>query len=135
MSLDDHPTVRAVRARSSEPVRDVPVSSELIKDIARRCGADDVGIIEFERAAIAPQRDFIRKVYGRTRSLLAIVCHMNREPVRSPSRSVANEEFHSTYDHVNETARAIVRARSTSTASRPATRLPRSRWRWICRGS
>ena len=36
--------------------------------------------------------------------------YMNREPVRSPTRSVANEEFHSTYDHVNETARAIVRA-------------------------
>lgn len=110
MSLDDHPTVRAVRARSSQHVRDVPVSSELLKRIARECGADDVGIIEFDRAAIAPQRDFIRKVYGRTRSLLAIACHMNREPVRSPSRSVANEEFHGTYDHVNETARAIVRA-------------------------
>src|SRR5678810_529131 len=110
MSLDDHPTVRAVRARSSQPVYDAPVSSDLLKRIARECGADDVGIIEFDRAAIAPQRDFIRKVYGRTRSLLAIACHMNREPVRSPSRSVANEEFHSTYDHVNETARAIVRA-------------------------
>ena len=35
---------------------------------------------------------------------------MNREPVRSPTRSVANEEFHGTYDHVNETSRAIVRA-------------------------
>lgn len=109
MSLDDHPAVRAVRARNSQPVADVPVASDLIKRIALECGADDVGIIEFERAAIAPQRDFIRKIYGRTRSLLAIVCHMNREPVRSPSRSVANEEFHGTYDHVNETARAIVR--------------------------
>ena len=66
MSLDDHPTVRAVRARSSQPVYDAPVSSDLLKRIARECGADDVGIIEFDRAAIAPQRDFIRKVYGRT---------------------------------------------------------------------
>lgn len=134
MSLDDHPTVRAVRARSSQPVYDAPVSSDLLKRIARECGADDVGIIEFDRAAIAPQRDFIRKVYGRTRSLLAIACHMNREPVRSPSRSVANEEFHSTYDHVNETARASF-ARSTSTVSRPAIQSPLSRWRWTCRGS
>ncbi|WGS22455.1 MULTISPECIES: 4Fe-4S binding protein [unclassified Bradyrhizobium] len=110
MSLDDHPTVRAVRARRSQDVPNVPVSSELIKDIARKCGADDAGIIEIERAAIAPQRDYIRKVFGRTRSLLAVACSMNREPVRSPARSVANEEFHGTYDHVNETARAIVRA-------------------------
>jgi ferredoxin len=110
MSLEDHPTVRTVRARSRDGVPDSPVSADFIKQIARECGADDAGIIEFDRASIAPQRDYIRKVYGRTRSLLAIACSMNREPVRSPTRSVANEEFHGTYDHVNETARAIVRA-------------------------
>jgi ferredoxin len=110
LSLEDHPTVRSVRARSRPEGIDNPVSADLIKQIARDCGADDAGIIEIDRAAIAPQRGFIRKVYGRTRSLLAIACSMNREPVRSPTRSVANEEFHGTYDHVNETARAIVRA-------------------------
>jgi ferredoxin len=110
LSLEDHPTVRTVRARSRQEPRVVPISASLIKQIARDCGADDVGIIELDRAAIAPQLNYIRKVYGRTRSLLAIACSMNREPVRSPTRSVANEEFHGTYDHVNETARAIVRA-------------------------
>jgi epoxyqueuosine reductase QueG len=34
---------------------------------------------------------------------------MNREPVRSPARSVANLEFHNTGDHVNDVAREIVR--------------------------
>ena len=33
---------------------------------------------------------------------------MNREPIRSPARSVANLEFHHTGDHVNEVARKIV---------------------------
>src|SRR5262245_48905963 len=35
---------------------------------------------------------------------------MNREPIRSTARSVANLEFHHTGDHVNETARRIVSA-------------------------
>jgi ferredoxin len=35
---------------------------------------------------------------------------MNREPIRSPARSVANLEFHHTGDHVNEIARKIVAA-------------------------
>ena len=33
---------------------------------------------------------------------------MNREPTRSPARSVANLEFHHTGDHVNEVARRVV---------------------------
>jgi len=33
---------------------------------------------------------------------------MNREPIRSPARSVGQLEFHHTGDHVNEIARKIV---------------------------
>ena len=33
---------------------------------------------------------------------------MNREPIRSPARSVANLEFHHTGDHVNEIACKVV---------------------------
>jgi NAD-dependent dihydropyrimidine dehydrogenase PreA subunit len=109
LSLEDHRTVKNVRARSRQDSPDLPISANLIKQIARDCGADDAGIVDINRPAIAPQLNFIRKVYGRTQSLLAIACSMNREPVRSPTRSVANEEFHGTYDHVNETSRAIVR--------------------------
>jgi epoxyqueuosine reductase QueG len=35
---------------------------------------------------------------------------MNREPVRSPARSVANLEFHHTGERTNEVARSIVAA-------------------------
>ena len=42
------------------------------------------------------------------KTLLSFVCRMNREPIRSPARSVANLEFHHTGDHVNEVARKIV---------------------------
>ncbi len=43
-----------------------------------------------------------------TKTLLSFVCRMNREPIRSPARSVANLEFHHTGDHVNEVARKVV---------------------------
>ncbi|MFO0765784.1 MAG: hypothetical protein U0231_03125 [Nitrospiraceae bacterium] len=33
---------------------------------------------------------------------------MNREPIQSPARSVANVEFHRTEDHTNDVARRIV---------------------------
>ena len=33
---------------------------------------------------------------------------MNREPIRSPARSVANVEFHHAGDHVNDVAHKIV---------------------------
>ena len=42
--------------------------------------------------------------------MLAVVCRMNREPIRSVARSVANAEFHHAGDHVNEVSRAIVSA-------------------------
>jgi ferredoxin len=81
----------------------------MFKDIARECGADDVGIIELGRASIAPQLPYIAKVYAKTRSLLCYIKRTNKEPVRSPTRSVANEEYHSTYDEVNHVGRDFVR--------------------------
>lgn len=110
MTLDDHPTVRKVRARPPAPVPQAPVSAERLKAIARRCGADDVGLVEIDRPALDDQRAFVRQVYAGTRTVLGFAVRMNREPVRSPVRSVANQEFHAVYDTVNETAREIVRA-------------------------
>jgi hypothetical protein len=37
---------------------------------------------------------------------------MHREPIRSPARSVANLEFHSVGDEVDEIARSIPQQRS-----------------------
>ncbi|WP_372085039.1 SCP2 sterol-binding domain-containing protein [Tistrella mobilis] len=66
--------------------------------------------MEVERATLADQRPYIDQVFAGTRTLLSFVVRMNREPVRSPTRSVANQEFHAVYDSVNDTARRIVRA-------------------------
>ena len=51
---------------------------------------------------------------------------MNREPIRSPARSVANLEFHHVGDTVNEVAREIVQAleRKGIRATNPAMGYP-----------
>lgn len=109
MSLNDHPTVKRALQSPRAPTAGV-LSAEWLKDLARRCNAEDVGLVEIDRPALADQLSFIRQVYPDTRTLLSFVIRMNREPVRSVARSVANQEFHAVYDEVNETARRIVTA-------------------------
>ncbi|WP_374572273.1 SCP2 sterol-binding domain-containing protein [Phenylobacterium sp.] len=108
MSIEDHPTVRRMRAAPS-PAGPSQLSAEWLKALARAVGADDVGLVEVERPELADQLSYIRQVYPDTRALLSFVVRMNRQPVRSPVRSVANQEFHAVYDEVNEVARELVR--------------------------
>jgi Fe-S-cluster-containing hydrogenase component 2 len=79
-----------------------------LRQLCFDCGADDAGLVEPERPALDDQRDDILRFFPATKTLLSFVCRMNREPIRSPARSVANLEFHHTGDHVNEVARKIV---------------------------
>src|SRR5207244_9052886 len=114
MNLAEHPTVRrfhesqAGRPESGEPPR--PLDAAWLRQLCLDCGADDAGLVEISRPALDNQRDDILRVFPPTRTLLSFVCRMNREPIRSPARSVANLEFHHTGDHVNEVAREVVSA-------------------------
>ena len=111
--LSEHPTVKWFRERV-EAATDRATSTSLNADWLRRlcleAGADDVGFVEIDRPELDDQRDDILRFFPQTKTLISFVCRMNREPIRSPARSVANLEFHHTGDHVNETARRIVAA-------------------------
>ena len=72
-------------------------------------GANDVGFVEIDRPELEPDRSDILKAFPRTKTLISFVIRMNREPIRSPARSIANLEFHHTGDQVNEVARHIVK--------------------------
>jgi ferredoxin len=63
-----------------------------------------------ERPLIADQVEDIQRAFPGARALISYVCRMNREPILSPARSIANLEFHHTGDEVNEVGRRIVRA-------------------------
>ncbi len=108
ISLDDHPTVKRVRAGAVSPAAPTaPLEAGWLTDLCVEAGADDVGFVEIGRPELADQRADILGAFPRARALVAFVCRMHRDNVRVPARSVANLEFHHTGDRVNEVARRI----------------------------
>lgn len=71
-------------------------------------GADDYGFVDIENPAIQVDREYIDVCFPKTKTLVSIVCHMNREPVKSLNRSVANLEFHHVGTQVDDIARELV---------------------------
>ncbi len=113
MKLDDHPTVQLVRRKLSQPSAQASASTldaVRLRTLCLDAGADDVGFVELGRPALADQREDILRIFPQARSFISFVVRMNREPIRGPSRSVANLEFHHAGDRVNAVARTIVEA-------------------------
>src|SRR6516164_5677769 len=109
MKLEEHPTVRHFRENAEKrPASATILDAAWLRQLCLDFGADDAGLVEISRPALDSQRDDILRVFPATKALLGFVCRMNREPIRSPARSVANLEFHHTGDHVNEVARQVV---------------------------
>ncbi len=109
MKLDEHPTVRKVRM-APQTATEGPLDAGWLKQLCREAGADDVGLVEIGRAALGGEREHALEALPGTATLIAFVCRMNREPIRTPLRSVANLEFHRTGDHVNDVAHEVVAA-------------------------
>jgi epoxyqueuosine reductase QueG len=113
MKLDDHPTVqllRRTRLEQSFPDSTSTLDAVWLRAICLDAGAADVGFVELGRPALADQRDYILQIFPRAQSFISFVVRMNREPIRSLARSVANLEFHHVGDRVNDIARTIVEA-------------------------
>src|ERR1700738_733692 len=129
MKLADHPTVKAFYEKAGTnpaPAPPAKLDAEWLRRVCREAGADDVGLVELSRPALDNQRDDILRYFPSAKTLLSFVCRMNREPIRSPARSVANLEFHHTGDHVDEVARKVVTAleRKDVPALNPAMGFP-----------
>ncbi len=108
--LEDHPTVRQFRTKATSANRpEAIIDADELRRLCLDAGADDVGFVSISRAELDDQRDDILAFFPATKTLISIVCRMNREPIRNPARSVANLEFHETTDHVNTVAHEIVR--------------------------
>jgi Fe-S-cluster-containing hydrogenase component 2 len=119
-SLAEHPTVKrfhelndAAIALSTVQGKDQiseKLEAEWLRQLCLEAGADEVGFVDLDRPELADQRADILSFFPHTRSLISFVIRMNREPIRTPARSVSNVEFHQTGDRVNETAHDIVAA-------------------------
>ncbi len=124
--LDTHPkTSIKPEGENSSPKLDTKWLRQLCLDT----GADDVGFVDIARPEIEKDRADILNTFPRTKTLISFVIRMNREPIRSPARSIANLEFHHTGDEVNEVARNIVKALQARgiRAINPAMGFP---WKW-----
>src|SRR5690606_26949469 len=109
MKRQDHPTVRQWQKRDVATEDRTPFDAAWLRKLVLDAGADDVGFVELDRAALDDQREDILNAFPRTKTLIAFVVRMNREPIRTPARSVANLEFHHAGDQVNDVARSVVR--------------------------
>jgi NAD-dependent dihydropyrimidine dehydrogenase PreA subunit len=98
----------ALRSRTRSPAAG-PLAAEELRRLCLEAGADDVGFVRIDRPEIAAEKKGVLRVFPAAKVLISVVCRMNREPIRSPARSVANLEFHRTGDHVNDVAGEIVR--------------------------
>lgn len=134
--LDSHPSVQRVRARLSQTAEDrtepsdrassdgrsgeMPagrrrrarrvIDASWLRQVALAAGADDVAAVSLDHPDLAGERPHVEAALPGTRSLISIVVRMNRDNVRSPARSVANQEFHRSGEIINEAARDITRA-------------------------
>jgi Fe-S-cluster-containing hydrogenase component 2 len=110
--LTEHRTVLKVMQRKTIGQADSPIrlSLEEMRRLCLEAGADDAGVVGIERHELDGQRDDILRHFPPTRTLISFVCRMNREPIRSPARSVANLEFHDAGHRVNEVAHRVVAA-------------------------
>src|SRR5215469_16560798 len=99
-SLDDHPTVKHFRERPAESIVPRPQSldREWLRQLCFGAGVDDVGFVEIERPELADQKPDILWLFPKTKALVSFVLRMNRENIRTPSRSLANLEFHHATD-------------------------------------
>lgn len=80
---------------------------ERVRAIALEAGADDVGAVSLEHPDLAEERPHVLRALPGARSLVSIVVREHADDVRSPSRSVANLEFHRAGHEVDEIARRI----------------------------
>ena len=96
-------------AEASVPQNSRELDQESLRQMCLEAGADDVGFVDINRPELEQDGADILKAFSQTKTLISFVIRMNREPLRSPARSIANLEFHHTGERVNEVARNIVK--------------------------
>lgn len=103
-----------------------------LRQIALAAGADDVGFVAIDDAALDDQRADILAAFPFARTLMPFVVKMNRENIRSPARSLANTEFHHTGRECDGIAHAIVETLETlgRRAAYPPLAFPMEAERW-----
>lgn len=81
-----------------------------LNNLVLESGAEDVGFVSIDNPAVQSDLKEIREAFPAAKALISFVVRMNREPIRTPMRSISNLEFHHAGDRVNEVAASVVKA-------------------------
>jgi ferredoxin len=135
MQLDEHPTVKRYRekAKASSPaMSQSKVDVSWLKNLALEAGADDVALVEVDRPAMEAYKKDILEIFPRTKSLMSLVCRLNRENIRCVSRDVSDLEFLQTFEKSNSVARNIVTSlyKNSIEALNPSGGFPMNLAKW-----
>lgn len=133
---NDHPTVKRYQERKAANPVQAPsprLSASELREMCLACGADDVGIVEIDRPALAGEKEDILALFPWTKSLVSFVGRINRENLRSPARSIASLELQQTEERLNHTAQALASAleRKGIRAVTPAVGFPMETDQWL----
>jgi len=104
---------RALERRLAEgPPRAAPprLSAARLGELCRELGADDVGFVDVDRAALGTQRETAERLLPGARTLISLVIATNRDNLVSPPRSIANTAFHHDGERLATVAHEIARA-------------------------
>lgn len=131
-SMKEHPTITAHRQKAVPQEKAGLLDAAWLRQLCLDAGADDVGFVEVDRAALAQERAHIQRAFPHARAVISIVMRMNLDNVRSQARSIANSEFHHTGEEVNDVARRITAAleRAGVRALNPPMGFPMEADRW-----
>ena len=107
--FDSHPTVIKMNDLALESTVDNPkeLDRDWLKRLSIECGADDAGFVSLDSVEMDDQREEVLKSFPRGKTVISIVCKTNQFAIRSPLRSVSNNEFHHTGRNVDEVCREI----------------------------
>src|ERR1700744_3863263 len=105
--LAEHPTVQKVRSRKTQ--RPGVLDAGWLREICLAAGADDVAFASVDNPDLTTELEHVEAALPGAKSYISLVVKMNRDNVRSPARSVANQEFHRSGELLNEAAHRIVR--------------------------
>ncbi|MFQ5484494.1 MAG: hypothetical protein ACE5DO_04070 [Desulfobacterales bacterium] len=111
MRLEDHPTVKKYRGKkkgSSDLPGTEKLDSDWLKSLVLNAGAADIGLIGIDHPGIADQRQEILEIFPRTKSIISMMCCLNRDNIRSVSQAIRDLEFLQTIEKVDSVARAVV---------------------------
>src|ERR1700742_203131 len=105
--LAEHPTVRKVRSHRTK--RPGMLDAGWLREICLAAGADDVAFASVDNPDLTTELEHVEAALPGAKSYISLVVKMNRDNVRSPARSVANQEFHRSGELLNEAAHRITR--------------------------